>query len=83
MADRQAQAPAVIRLSGRIDSNNAGQAEQDIQLRLADTGSAPVILDAEDLEYISSAGLRVILRLRKSHPELRIVNVGSEVYEIL
>ncbi len=83
MADRQAQAPAVIRLSGRIDSNNAGQAEQDIQLRLADTGSAPVILDAEDLEYISSAGLRVILRLRKAHPELRIVNVGSEVYEIL
>ena len=35
------------------------------------------------LEYISSAGLRVILRLKKAHPDLRIINVNSEVYEIL
>jgi uncharacterized protein (TIGR02172 family) len=42
-----------------------------------------VTLDASALEYISSAGLRVILRLKKTNPELRIVNVSSEVYEIL
>ena len=40
-------------------------------------------LDAADLEYISSAGLRVILRLKKTYPDLRIINVNSEVYEIL
>ena len=41
-----------------------------------------MVLDAEKLEYISSAGLRVILRLRKQEPELAIVNASPEVYEI-
>ncbi len=69
-------------LKGRIDSNNAAQAEKDILSRLAGSGERSVILDAAALDYISSAGLRMILHLRKSYPELRIVNVSSEVYEI-
>lgn len=40
-------------------------------------------LDCETLDYISSAGLRVVLRLRKQEPELRLTNVSPEVYEIL
>ena len=39
-------------------------------------------MDCSDLEYISSAGLRVILRLRKQDSELKVTNVSSEVYEI-
>jgi len=74
---------AVIRLSGRIDSNNAGLVEKEIQARLAESGDEAVVLDAEDLDYISSAGLRVILRLKKTCRDLKIVRVGSEVYEIL
>ncbi|MBO4854486.1 MAG: anti-sigma factor antagonist [Oscillospiraceae bacterium] len=73
-----------VRLSGRIDSGNAAQTEQLMleQLKDSDNGSA-VILDAEDLAYISSAGLRVVLRLKKSYPDLKIINVNPEVYEIL
>ena len=41
-----------------------------------------VVLDAENLDYISSAGLRIILRLKKNHPDLSIINVKSDVYEI-
>ena len=37
----------------------------------------------QDLQYISSAGLRILLRLKKIYPELRVVNVSSEVYEVL
>ena len=37
----------------------------------------------ESLEYISSAGLRVILHVKKMCSALRIVNVRSEIYEIL
>ena len=57
--------------------------EQDILTQLAGGNAQEIILDAADLEYISSAGLRVILRLKKSCPALKIVNVNSEVYEIL
>ena len=74
---------AVIRLPVRIDSGNAAQAEQDVMARLTDDGIRSVVLDAEDAAYISSAGLRVILRVRKKYPDLRIVNVSPEIYEIL
>ena len=76
-------AEARIALTGRIDSNNAQHIEQGIQAQLEGLGRVPVILDAEDLTYISSAGLRVILRLKKNYPDLTIKNVNSEVYEIL
>lgn len=72
-----------ILLKGRIDSNNAAEIEKEIQEQLSEAKGKDVILDMADLDYISSAGLRVILRVRKACPKLRIVNVRSEVYEIL
>ena len=72
-----------IELKGRIDSNNAAAVERDILAQLEGKGGETVVLDAAGLDYISSAGLRVILRLRKSSPELRITQVKPEVYEIL
>ena len=71
-----------IRLEGRIDSGNAAAVESEISDALKDYTASAVILDAEDLEYISSAGLRIILRLRKKFPELRIINVKSDVFEV-
>ena len=70
-----------IQLIGRFDSSNAGETEREI-LRQLD-GQNDVVLDAQKLDYISSAGLRVILRVRKDYPALRIVNVNPDVYEIL
>ncbi len=72
-----------IELKGRIDSNNAAEVEQDLAQKLGGSERCPVELDAQALEYISSAGLRVLLRLRKSHPDMSIINTNSEVYEIL
>lgn len=70
-----------IVLDGRIDSTNAALAEKQIFDGLgADAGK--IIIDAENLEFISSAGLRVILKLRKAHPELEIVGVSPDVYEV-
>ncbi len=70
-------------LTGHIDSANAAQAEQELNELRQNAPEAPVVLDMERLTYISSAGLRVILRLRKARPELKLINVSSEVYEIL
>ena len=71
----------VIGLSGHIDSGNAPAVEEEITA--ADSGNeGNVIIDAEKLEYISSAGLRILLRLKKKHPDLKVINVSNEVYEI-
>ncbi|MBR6271893.1 MAG: ATP-binding protein [Lachnospiraceae bacterium] len=71
-----------IKLSGRIDSGNSAQKEEEILSLLAGQEGAAVRIDASELDYISSAGLRVLLRVRKAFPELSIEDVSSEVYEI-
>jgi uncharacterized protein (TIGR02172 family) len=72
----------IIELSGRIDSGNSADVEREINEALESKGDLKLVLDAQDLEYISSAGLRVLLHLRKQHPELKIINVSTEVYDI-
>ena len=72
----------IIPLSGRIDSANAHETEARLASELPADGNAAVTLDMEKLEYVSSAGLRLILRVKKSHPDLSIVNVSPEVYDI-
>ncbi|MBR2589775.1 MAG: anti-sigma factor antagonist [Clostridia bacterium] len=70
-----------ISLTGRIDSSNA----PDVEKEIATIGFTPqdsLILDFSDLEYISSAGLRVILRLKKSNKDTKIINVSGDVYDI-
>ena len=70
-----------ITLSGRIDSTNAPDVEKEIQA----IGIQPedsVVLDLQHLEYISSAGLRVILRLKKSNKDTKIINATADVYDI-
>ena len=72
-----------IKLEGKIDSKNASLVEKNIMEQCTGNEEDNVILDAEKLEYISSAGLRVLLRVRKMYPDMRIINVNSDVYEIL
>ena len=71
-----------IALEGRIDASNAPQAEEKIFAIKNDNPGKHTVIDAESLEYISSAGLRVILRLRKEEPKLAIINVAPDVYEV-
>ena len=71
-----------IAVEGRVDAANAADVEKKIfQIKNANPDKH-VVVDADKLEYISSAGLRVILKLRKAAPELAIINVSAEVYEV-
>ena len=74
---------AVVALKGRVDSNNAADVEQNIKSQLTGKEGLPIVIDADGLDYISSAGLRILLRMKKSNPDLKIINVNSDVYEIL
>ena len=71
-----------IAIEGRIDASNAAVAEEKIFSIKNDNPGKHTVIDADDLEYISSAGLRVILRLRKEEPKLAIINVAPDVYEV-
>ena len=66
----------MYQLKGKISSDNAPQFEKEIMAVL------PTELDASQLEYISSAGLRVLLKLTKAVGDVTICNVSSDVYEI-
>ena len=71
-----------IALEGRIDASNSAEVENEInEIRKSHQGMHTV-LDADNLEYISSAGLRIMLRLRKEEPGLAIINVSTEVYGV-
>lgn len=73
----------VIKLTGRIDSNNSAEIEDKINKEFAHFSSDDEIaLDASNLEYISSAGLRVILRLKKKNNSTKVINCSSEIYDI-
>ena len=71
-----------LHLEGRIDSVNSPLIEKEIDAIRKETSPKSIIVDCEALSYISSAGLRVLLRLKKACPDLSLVNVSPEVYEI-
>ena len=71
-----------ISIEGRIDSSNAGVAEEKIFSIKKENPGKHTVIDADKLEYISSAGLRVILKLRKEEPKLAIINVAADVYDV-
>ena len=71
-----------IFLEGRVDSSNASAVEAELQSMITGNPAASLVLDAEKLEYISSAGLRIVLRLRKQYEDMKVINASAEVYDI-
>ena len=72
-----------ISLEGRIDSNNAPAVEKELSEKIGEQDDREIALDVEKLTYISSAGLRVLMKLRKKfdHP-IEILNVNRDIYDI-
>jgi len=56
---------SIFKLNGRLDSNTAMGFEQKL-FESIENGTQRLILDFQDLDYISSAGLRVILKATKN-----------------
>ena len=73
-----------IELAGRLDTTTAPELEKAIN----DEGEAlrNLVLDFKGVNYISSAGLRVLLTAQKkmsAHGSMELVNVGEDVMDIL
>ena len=72
----------ILKVEGAVDSNNAESIGNEIDTIRNENSHNNLVMDFAKLTYISSAGLRQILRLKKSCPNFKIINVSSEVYEI-
>ena len=82
MDSRMEDGELLISLSGRIDSSNSAEMEKNLKALREGREDIPVVFDCEKLEYISSAGLRVLLRLHQATGNVKLINVSSEVYEV-
>ena len=75
----------IISLSGRLDTITSPQLEEEINRNSFDEIET-VTLNMRALEYISSAGLRVVLKLHKKMTaqggQLKLINVNDMIMEI-
>ena len=70
-----------IFLPERIDATCAGSIEAEIDEIIAKEPFDKLVLDADKLTYISSAGLRIIIKLVKQLKSVSIIHVIPEVYD--
>ena len=73
-----------IIVEGRIDANTSNEFMNKINENLA--GAKNVVIDFEKVEYISSAGLRVLLsteKTMKGQGKLTLIHVNDVVMEVL
>ena len=77
------QEATVIEIVGRLDTITAPALDKTINQDIGDTRH--LVLDLKGLEYISSAGLRVLLGAQKKMQKIgsmKVVNVCEEVMEV-
>ena len=72
----------MIFLEGKIDSLSAPVLEEEINQIRRNCPAETIVLDCDKLEYTTSAGLRVILRLKQEVDNTRLINAHSEIYDI-
>ena len=73
-----------VEIIGRLDAATAPQLEKELNASL--TGIKELVLDFAQLEYVASAGLRVLLVSQKrmnKQGSMKIKNVSEEVKEVL
>ncbi len=75
----------VLAFEGRMDTQTSPDAQQQLT-RLIEEGETKILVNLEKLDYISSAGLRVLLvvakRLKTTDGELRICSLNEVVKEV-
>lgn len=73
-----------VALEGRLDTTTSPELEKELSESLP--GVKELVLDLEKLEYISSAGLRVLLTAQKTMTKqgsMKLIHVNDLVMEIL
>lgn len=72
-------------LEGELNSFNSEKVEGEIEQAIAENEGKfdRVVFDFDKLNYISSAGLRIIISVKQRYDDVTIIRVPSDVYDIL
>ena len=73
-------AETIIEIVGRLDTITAPALDKTINEDIGNTKN--LVLDVKGMEYISSAGLRVLLGAQKKIGSMKVVNVCEEVMDV-
>lgn len=82
---REHEGKIILKLSGKLDTNTSPEAETVFNRVLAD-GHHRILVNFQDLDYISSSGLRVLLGTAKKlqgKGSVALCNMNNEVREVL
>ena len=72
-----------LRIRGRLDTLTTQSINDEIERLLKTCGEIDQLTcDVEDVEYISSSGLRIMLGLAKRYTDFRIINASTDVYHV-
>ena len=81
----RANGTVIAKADGRIDSSNSREFHSDLEAVIAESDAA-LVLDFEDVSYISSAGMRVILlaakNLQKSGMRFVLCSMNDSIREV-
>ena len=83
MVDKMLGNVLVLSLEGEINSANAGEIEKEANEKIAAHTFSKLVLDFTNITYVSSAGLRVILKLKQKFDDLTIIEASLVVYDVL
>ena len=72
----------IIFLEGQINSYNADNVEKEIISIVENEQFKKLLLDFSDVSYISSAGLRIVLKLKQKFNNVSVINTSLEVYDV-
>ena len=72
-----------IYFEGDLNSYNADNFEKEIEEIVTNQSFKTLMLDFSSLRYISSAGLRIILKLKQRFDDVHIIEASLEVYDVL
>lgn len=81
--EKQIAEQTVLKLEGRLDTATAPELEKCIEESLDQIND--LVFDFTDLEYISSAGLRVILKAQKimnGKGGMKVINVNESIMDV-
>jgi len=69
-------------LPSSLSYDNFAEVEAEILKQIEGHGYDEIVLDAQGMKYISSAGLRVVLGLKKKFDKVSVINTSVAVYDI-
>ena len=71
-----------ISIEGELNSVNSESVGEEIDKIISEQSFKSLVLDFDKVSYISSAGLRIILRLKQRYDDFSVINASLEVYDV-